>query len=128
MRALARAVRWLCGVVTVALAACYFLSVPFYAGSGLGPHAAWRLEHGRLELRWGRDAGLGQSFFIDANSEGLKFRPEVHAWGWRGAFVRVPLWCLMLPPMSLWLALRLAQSQRFRRKRRESRVGGGECS
>lgn len=82
-------------------------NLPFYAGAAWNGFA-WRMEHGRLLLTasdWMRE----QSFWINANLEGLRWSLEGHS-------VALDDWLLQLP---LWLpcALLLALSLRLRRRR-----------
>ena len=76
------------------------LNVPFYSGAG-GPHWNWRLEHGRIRVAHRPEPANPQSFYVAANSEGLRWAPEWRRYAPGDWTVNVPLWAL-LPP---WLAL-----------------------
>lgn len=92
-----RAVRWrFCTATLVGLVlALTLLNIPFYAGSSLGSSAAWRLEHGRLTVKWGAASG-NESFFIALNSEGLKWAPRCSFASIREASLTIPLWMVFL--------------------------------
>lgn len=73
----------------------YVLSIPLYAGSGIGSDYSWRLEHGRFSFE--RNPGLAsESFFIAPNSEGLRFQPAWNSFGGGGFTVSIPLWMPLL--------------------------------
>jgi len=82
---------WLLAATSVLLAVLYFLNVPFYSGSSLGSHFAWRMEHGRMGVRVA-PFSLHEQFYIAPNSEGLKFLPESHWWAWNDWNFHLPLW------------------------------------
>lgn len=106
-----RVARWLGTAAALAVLVLYVANLPFYAGGGLGPRMGWRMEHGRVLVQ--REAApRRRSFWIDGNTEGLRFAPE---WGvsspgvWR---VNIPLWV----PLAGALAI-AAWGWRGRRKR-----------
>ena len=69
------------------------------------------MEHGRLTLR-SADPGRPKSFWLDANSEGLKFAPEL--WLEPGEWMYViPLWM----PFGFLVGLALFLERRARRSR-----------
>jgi hypothetical protein len=78
----------------VALCVVYVLNVPFYAGSRIGSIGSWRLEHGRMGLRWGTRST--ESFYVAINSEGLRFRPEARLYSATSGEAHVPLWMPIL--------------------------------
>ena len=86
-----RIAAWLLAVASVLLAVLYFLNMPFYSGSSVGSHFAWRMEHGRMRVGC-KPAIHQESFYIDINSEGLKFAPEWQVWSWNDWMLNVPLW------------------------------------
>jgi hypothetical protein len=82
---------WLPTTATALLIALWLLSLPFYAGSSLGPYFSWRLEHARLKLQWSPFTHH-ESFFVDANAEGLRWTPDSHFYAINNWFITVPLW------------------------------------
>jgi hypothetical protein len=81
----------------------YLANVPFYAGSSVGERHSWRMEHGRLTVDRSQ-ATAPKSFWMDLNSEGLRFDWEWKEDGTGDWTLDLPLWipfglCL------LWLAL-----------------------
>lgn len=79
-------------IVAALVLAFWLLNRPFYAGSRIGSIGSWRLEHGRLTLRWGRPST--ESFYIAINSEPVR---------WAAEFTRFSPgeWQIVLP---LWIA------------------------
>lgn len=85
----------LCIVSLPLLVLLYALCLPFYSGSSIGGHLAWRLEHGRMTVR-AREATSREEFYVAPNSEGLRFMPELEFgslvdWG-----ITIPLWVPVL--------------------------------
>jgi hypothetical protein len=83
--------RWLFTAATALLLLLYYLSVPFYSGSSLGPHGSWRFEHGRIKLQYSPST-FHESFYIANNSEGLRFAPQLRASALNDWFINLPLW------------------------------------
>ena len=77
LRVVGRISAWLLAVASVLLVVLYVANMPFYSGSSVGSHFAWRLEHGRMRVEC-KPAIHPESFYIDINSEGLKFAPDWH--------------------------------------------------
>ena len=78
-------------ILTVLLALLLLANVPFYAGSTVGAHHSWRMEHGRITLER-KTSQNPQGFWIAPNAEGLRWAVEVKTWDsgeWR---VTLPLW------------------------------------
>lgn len=93
----------MCGLLLAVVLIAQVLSLPFYAGSSLGPRTAWRLEHGRLTLTHGPHAA-SEGVYVAFNTEGLRWRPEasiVSASQWR---LTLPLWMIILPLVGCVLA------------------------
>ena len=87
--------RWASIAVAVFLALLYAANKPFYSGSSLGEHLAWRMEHGRLTVKRS-EAGSDTSFYIAANSEGLRYWFDADLWSTSNWSVTIPLWVLLL--------------------------------
>ena len=84
------------------------LNVPFYSGAG-GPHWRWRMEHGRLRVEHRSEPVNPESFYIDLNHEGLRFRPEWNFQSSRDWMINIPLWvpwvaCLSCAGLGVTLA------------------------
>jgi hypothetical protein len=81
--------RWLALAALALVTVVYLANLPFYAGATFASGLSWRLEHGRLTLR--NAAGREKPFWVDLNTEGLRWRPE-----WRRGpdswSVTIPLW------------------------------------
>jgi len=99
--------RWWALTASVLVFLLYAANVPFYAGSSLGDTHSWRMEHGRLTVRQAA-ATAPKSFWMDLNSEGLRF-----GWEWQRSAtgagrddwtLTLPLW-IPLGLCLLWLAL-----------------------
>ena len=112
--------RWLAATRVIAivvaglLAVLLLLNLPFYAGSRLGEGLSWRMEHGRLGITRGPGADRND-FWLDANSEGLRWSPEFRGGGsdWE---LQVPLWI----PLALslgWVFLSLGDRRDERGRR-----------
>lgn len=88
--------------LSAALLALLALNVPFYAGGTPVEGFSWRMEHGCLSL-WRADTKRPKSFWIDGNTEGLRWAPRVRihsADDWR---VIVPLWIPLVGALA-WCA------------------------
>ncbi len=109
-------VRWLLTLASVLLILLYVLSLPFYSGSTLGRHLSWRFEHARLNIKYSPDQNPGP-FYVDINSEGLKWAPE-------GRFDSWGSWSITLP---LWMALVLTATPAGVLWRRHRRSLPGQC-
>ena len=86
-----RIVAWLLATVSVLLLLLWAANLPFYSGSSVGSPLAWRMEHGRIKVAcspW----GLNESFYIAANSEGLRFAPKWRVYSYNDWMVNIPLW------------------------------------
>lgn len=91
MRAPRARSRWtataLAGVLLLLLAA----NLPFYAGSTPVEGFSWRMEHGRLTLTRS-ELERPTGFWVDLNSEGLRWRPRAKIYGPSDWMVTLPLW------------------------------------
>lgn len=88
-----RAVFWSLVTLSVAALMLHAACVPFYAGGPIGRAGspmAWRLEHGRMTVRY-FSGGLRETFFVANNTEALRWGDEWSGGGgsWSGT---VPLW------------------------------------
>lgn len=95
MRATRTILRWAASLATLVLIALYILSLPFYAGSRLFGTVHWRLEHARLGVR-SIPGGRPEPFWIDLNSEGLRWVPELRVNTLSDWSVQIPLWIPLL--------------------------------
>jgi hypothetical protein len=87
-----RRLAWWTGLVCgTAIAILWALNMPFYAGAG-GRTWCWRLEHGRLLIEHRPVPVNPQRFYIAANREGLRFRPDWRFSGPTEWMINVPLW------------------------------------
>lgn len=93
------------------IALLYPLNLAFYTGSRIGNSASWRLEHGRVWIRWG--VVTRESFYVAINRGGWLFRPEFSG-GRAAGDVLIPLWL----PMSLGAGLSTYGWVRLRGARR----------
>ena len=97
-------------IATLAVAAVYVANLPLYAGGGTSTFN-WRMEHGRLKLASRSEPGNTESFYIDFNTEGLRWCFDARLWGWRDWIVTVPLWSVLLPCAgATWLAWRAGRT------------------
>jgi hypothetical protein len=78
-------------LASVLTALLWVLNLPFYAGGG-GAHWRWRMEHGRVRIEHRDQPVNPESFYVDFNSEGLRFRPEWNIWSNKEWLINVPLW------------------------------------
>jgi hypothetical protein len=53
------------------------------------------MEHGRLKIKVS-SVSHTENFYIAPNSEGLRFSPEWHFYGWGDWDINVPLWAPLL--------------------------------
>ena len=84
-------VRWGSSALSALLVLLYVANVPFYSGSRIGATGMWRMEHGRLKVE--RTAGGStETFYMAANSEGLRFWPEGRWVSMSEWMVNVPVW------------------------------------
>jgi hypothetical protein len=97
--------RWLLSAATIILVLLYFLSLPFYAGSSITANTSWRFEHGRLTVKHS-SVSRTESFYVDFNSEGLKWAPNARFHGAGEWSITLPLWIPLaltaLPAALLW--------------------------
>ena len=84
----------LAAALTLLLGLLLFLNLPFYAGCSVSPHSSWRMEHGRLGLRYHPELEKDTSFYIAPNSEGLRWAPDLEGYG-GGYELQIPLWTLL---------------------------------
>jgi hypothetical protein len=92
-----RLARWLAAAVLALLALIYVANVPLYSGASVGEQFAWRMEHGRLTLKRS-PVTAHETFYVEFNTEGLRFAFDGD---WEGAGD----WCVTIP---LWGPLLLA--------------------
>lgn len=116
MRVMRRWMRWPAAALSGVFLLAYAANVPFYAGSGLGSYAAWRMEHGRLRVTM-QPSPRRESFWLAANAEGLRFRPEWRLSALDDWMVNVPLWAPLL--VTAGVAVRGFTAPRY---------GAGRCS
>jgi len=77
----------------------YIANLPFYSGSTIGRSYAWRMEHGRLTIARSRTRNP-ESFYIAANSEGLRWSPALRYSALADWSVTIPLYI----PLALTVA------------------------
>jgi len=85
--------RWLAVAAAALVAVVYLANLPFYAGQTFESGLQWRMEHGRLTIS--RNAALRgrpQSFWIDLNSEGLRWSAQWHRYRPAHWVLTIPLW------------------------------------
>lgn len=87
-----RRLAWLLAAASVLIVALYVANIPFYAGSTAGSRLTWRMEHGRFKFECKPPPRNLESFYIAANSEGLKFAPDWHIYSAGDWFFNLPLW------------------------------------
>ena len=92
---------WPVGLLDAALIALLLiLNLPFYAG-GRGEHLSWRMEHGRIRIERRSEPSNPTGFWVDGNTEGLRFAPEASFHGRGDWMVNVPLWMPLLGCLGL---------------------------
>lgn len=100
--------KWLsrgCWIAAVLTALLLLANLPFYAGGSLGRIAHIRMEHGRVTVHT-MPAGNPESFFIDLNSEGLRWSFDLGHRGGASFVITVPLWFIAACFVSAALASR----------------------
>ncbi len=81
--------------VAALLALLLVANLPFYAGASLNEHTTWRMEHGRITFE--RRARVRQeSFWVAANTEGLRWSFDAREYGDEHWELTVPLWFPLL--------------------------------
>ncbi|MBS0197381.1 MAG: hypothetical protein JSR77_11550 [Planctomycetes bacterium] len=101
-------IRWAPLALLIIIALLQLASIPFYAGSSLGPRASWRFEHGRITFTR-NDTLNPEPFYVALNSEGLRWSFEARRYSATHWFMTVPLWFPFL--------LTAAWAWRYRRRR-----------
>jgi hypothetical protein len=93
--------RWLAVAAVALVAAVYVANLPFYAGQTFESGLHWRMEHGRLTISQ-RTAKRGRlkPFWMDWNSEGLRWSAQWRRYGPDDWVLTIPLWI----PLGLCLA------------------------
>lgn len=86
--------RWVATILTAGLLVLLVLNLPFYAGASTQGFR-WRMEHGRLELQRS-DVVSPKSFWVDGNTEGLRWGARVRVQGADSWRVVLPLWIPLL--------------------------------
>lgn len=90
--------RWYLALVSLVLALLLAVNVPLYAGFSRDSGLSVRMEHGRLTVR--RDeATSSKPFWIDFNTEGLRWAPEVLAVDAHNWEVTLPVWLALAPAL-----------------------------
>ena len=104
--------RFLTTLSAALFALLWTLNVPFYAGSTIGPHYSWRMEHGRLTVERALSQNA-QSFWADVNTEGLRWAFEGKVYGGGEWTVTLPLWIpFLISLLAAIFAWRSAASER----------------
>lgn len=86
--------RWVATALTAGLLLLFVLNLPYYAGASTEGFR-WRMEHGRLELQRS-EVVSSKGFWVDGNTEGLRWSARARIHGvddWR---LIVPLWIPLL--------------------------------
>ncbi len=97
------------GAVTIFFALLFAANLPFYAGSSTNG-MRWRMEHGRITVQC--SPGMrAKGFWVNLNSEALRWRPEWRVYDARSWTVVIPLWW----PLVASAALTMATWRRSRR-------------
>ena len=90
--------RWIAAAALALVAVTYIANLPLYAGASFDGWS-WRMEHGRATIR--RDPGIRpKPFWVDWNSEGLRWSAQWLRSGPGDWTITIPLWA----PLGLCLA------------------------
>jgi hypothetical protein len=108
------AVRWISTGAALLVLVLWIANLPFYAGAPVGDHYKWRMEHGRVRVtRWADPPQRKQTFYVAANSEGLRWSWEWRRYGEGSWSLTVPLWA----PFLLFAGIAAATWRQARRRR-----------
>lgn len=98
--------------VFVLLSLLCLASVPFYSGSGLGRTYSWRMEHGCLTVTHAPNVG-NETFYIDVNTEGMRYT-------WEGRWSSSMDWQIRVPLWAPWLVCAAWTAWAWRKRRHRS--------